>query len=265
MQLSALLKEFDSIWPPATAEAWDRPGLMLGNPDKEIRKILLTVDITAIVIEQAVEMNIDLIVAHHPMFLRGVFELNELGFRGANAATAIKSDIAIFSAHTNADFQLKGVTNSLARAVGISNPQPFSANGSGAIGEIDQAMSLLDYSRLVAKVLPAVAAGVKVAGDPAKIVKKVAVLAGAGDSYLAEVLQSGADVYITSDLRHHSAQDFMEQSNLVGGPALIDISHWSAEWMWLETAASQLQTFAPECQILVSDINTDPWNFAVMQ
>ena len=138
-------------------------------------------------------------------------------------------------------------------------------NGHGALGELESNVPLIDFARLIAKRIPAVAAGVKVAGEPSKQIRKVAVLAGAGDSYLSEVLTSGADVYVTSDLRHHPAQDFMEQSNLISGPALIDIAHWAAEWVWLETAATQLRRIAPSCQILVSEINTDPWNFAVMQ
>ena len=117
----------------------------------------------------------------------------------------------------------------------------------------------------MAKRIPAVAQGVKVSGDPERLISKVAVLAGAGDGYLTAVAQSDADLYITSDLRHHPAQDFAEQGKLGSGPALMDISHWAAEWVWLESAKSQLEKLNSQVEFVVSEINTDPWTFAVMQ
>jgi putative NIF3 family GTP cyclohydrolase 1 type 2 len=88
---------------------------------------------------------------------------------------------------------------------------------------------------------------------------------GAGDSFLPLAVGAGIDVFITSDLRHHPAQDFIEQANLTNGPALIDVSHWAAEWVWLDNAAKQLSAKHPEVEFVVSDLRTDPWDFAVMQ
>jgi putative NIF3 family GTP cyclohydrolase 1 type 2 len=82
---------------------------------------------------------------------------------------------------------------------------------------------------------------------------------------LGAVLSSGVDLYITSDLRHHPAQDFSQQSKLTDGPALMDIAHWAAEWVWLDAAKSQLESLVPQVEFVVSEINTDPWTFAVMQ
>jgi putative NIF3 family GTP cyclohydrolase 1 type 2 len=73
------------------------------------------------------------------------------------------------------------------------------------------------------------------------------------------------DVYVTSDLRHHPASEFREQARLGNDTALIDISHWAAEWLWLDTAASEFRTAQPGIAVTVSEINTDPWTFAVMQ
>jgi len=92
-----------------------------------------------------------------------------------------------------------------------------------------------------------------------------ALCGGAGDSLLAEPAVTGADVYITSDLRHHPAQESRERSLIVSGPALIDVSHWASEWLWLETAADQLRAALPSVEVLVSDERTDPWDFVVVQ
>lgn len=266
MLLEKLISQFDLMWPLADKEEWDKPGLMVGSPMQEITKVLLAVDITRAVLEEAAELGCQLVISHHPMFMRGAYEFSELGFKGANSAFAIKKGIAVFSAHTNADFQVDGVTQSLAKAIGLHKLTPTpQTNGHVILGETTEPVKLLDFARLVAKRIPAVAAGVKVSGDPDRLISKVAVLAGAGDSYLNQIAETGADLYITSDLRHHPAQDFSEQSRLSAGPALMDIAHWAAEWVWLDSAKSQLEKLDSQVEFVVSEINTDPWTFAVMQ
>jgi len=266
MLLEKLISQFETLWPDADKEAWDKPGLMIGSPSQEITRVLLTVDVTSEVLHEAVDHRCQLVVSHHPMFLRGAFEFSDLGFKGANSSFAIRNNLAVFSAHTNADFQVDGVTQSLAKTLGLENLYPLaSANGHVVVGQTPIAVSLLDFSRSVAKRIPAVAQGVKVSGDPERMISKVAVLAGAGDGYLTAVAQAEADLYITSDLRHHPAQDFAEQGKITSGPALMDISHWAAEWVWLESAKAQLEKLNSQVEFVVSEINTDPWTFAVMQ
>jgi len=97
---------------------------------------------------------------------------------------------------------------------------------------------------------------VLVGGDPERVVRRVAVCGGAGDFLLAEASRSGADVYVTSDLRHHVAAEFLEQ----GGPSLLDVSHWAAEWTWLPQLAQRLGgALGDTVEIRVSTICTDVW------
>lgn len=265
MTLSNLLATFETLWPKATAEEWDRAGLMIGNPDQEIKKVLLAVDATSEVLDQAVQENCQLLITHHPLLLRPVHELGELTLKGNLVTKAIRSGLAIFSAHTNADVAVGGVSQSLAVAIGLRNLSPLDpVSGHGIVGDIDET-TLVDFARKISKAIPATAAGVKVAGDSARLISKVALVGGAGDSFLTQAASAGVDVFITSDLRHHPAQDFIEQSKLTVGPALIDISHWAAEWVWLDKAAEQLSGKHPGIEFMVSDLRTDPWDFAVMQ
>jgi putative NIF3 family GTP cyclohydrolase 1 type 2 len=115
----------------------------------------------------------------------------------------------------------------------------------------------------VAAALPQTATGVRVAGDPDRMVRGVAVGAGSGDSLLPEVRRSGADVYVTSDLKHHRTSEFQEE----GGPALIDVAHWAAEWTWLPVVEEKVRQAASEAgdtvDTRVSTIVTDPWTFRV--
>ena len=126
-------------------------------------------------------------------------------------------------------------------------------------------MTLGRLARVLAEVLPPTAGGVRVAGDFDRPVRTVAVCGGAGDSLLQNPLVVASDVYITSDLRHHPASEARENARIAGGPALIDVSHWASEWLWLETAAAQLREALPSAQVTVSEVRTDPWDFAVVQ
>jgi dinuclear metal center YbgI/SA1388 family protein len=267
ISLAELASNFERRWPLETAESWDQPGLMLGNRKTEISKVLLSVDFTSDVLAEAVELGAQLVLCHHPPFLKGLYELSEEGFKGNLVAEANRRSVAVYAAHTNADGAQDGVTDSLARALGLVNAKPFdSSTNLGRVGELPEPQSLLELARLIARKLPPTASGVRVAGPAETLVKRVAILGGAGDSYLSAVRELNVDVYITSDLRHHPAQDFIEQSKLEGWrPALIDISHWAAEWVWLDGLAASLSLDFPEIGFAVSEIRTDPWDFAVMQ
>lgn len=265
MTLSNLLASFEKLWPKESAEDWDRPGLMVGNPLQETNKVLLAVDVTAEVIDQAIQSGCQLLLTHHPMLLRGVHELGELTLKGNLVTKAIKSGLAIFSAHTNADIAQGGVSQSLAQALELRNLAPLDAvSGHGIVGDVDE-IKLIDYARKISRAIPATAQGIRVAGDSEKLISRVGLVAGAGDGFLGMASLAGIDLFITSDLRHHPAQDFIEQSKLTDGPALIDIAHWAAEWVWLDQAAAQLAGIHRDVEFIVSDLRTDPWDFAVMQ
>ena len=127
----------------------------------------------------------------------------------------------------------------------------------GRIGSIEPT-SLQEFAAAVAAALPATAHGVRVAGDPDRVVRRVALCGGAGDFLLDTVLATDADVYVTSDLRHHRAAEFVEQD----GPALVDVAHWAAEWTWLPVVSARVDAaLGATVEPRVSTINTDPWQF----
>ncbi len=138
-----------------------------------------------------------------------------------------------------------------------------SGRGGGRVGDLPEPMTLAAFADLVAATLPSTAHGVRVAGDPARTVRRVAICGGAGDSLLGAADASGADVYLTSDLRHHRAGEHLES----GGCALVDVAHWAAEWMWLPQAARLLEQDAAAAGFAlattVSTTVTDPWTFHV--
>ena len=255
----------ESRFEPALAEDWDVNGLTVGDPDAEVTKVLFAVDSTLAIVDEAIEVGAQLIVTHHPLMLRGVTGVATTTPKGAVVHRAISHGIAIYNAHTNADAAAGGVADALAEAVGIKNPVPLipvapsSPEGTGRIGMLAGPITLGEYAQQVAAALPATFHGVWVAGDLDATVTSVAVVGGSGDSFLEVVRASGADVYITADLRHHPAQDARELAALGDGrPYLIDVSHYASEWAWLTDAAEHVAD-AAAVDTVVSTLNTDPW------
>lgn len=130
------------------------------------------------------------------------------------------------------------------------------ATGLGRIGELDEPMTLSEFTQQVANALPETAWGVRAAGDPEQIVRTVAVSSGSGDSFLADVTKLGVDVYVTSDLRHHPVDEHLR----AGGPAVIDTAHWASEFPWTEQAESIVAPLSVDTEIL--HIRTDPWTIS---
>lgn len=138
----------------------------------------------------------------------------------------------------------------------LADPQT-SSTGTGRIGTVPQT-TLHEFATQVAAVLPATAQGVRVGGDPDRAVRRIAVCGGAGDFLLDELVAADVDVYVTSDLRHHRAAEFIEH----GGPALVDVAHWAAEWTWLPVVEARLRsTMGDTVSTRVSTRCTDPWTF----
>ncbi|MBX0298933.1 Nif3-like dinuclear metal center hexameric protein [Cryobacterium sp. 1639] len=259
------------LWPLAGAEEWDAPGLVSGDPSRTVESILLAVDVVSDTVAEAVDGGVDLLLAHHPLLLRGVTSVAEDRYKGALLARLIRADCAVLAAHTNADVVADGVSDVFAQRLGLTDVRPITTGstagtGIGRVGRLPEPVSLGALARQLAELIPPTASGIRVAGGYSDLIQTVALCGGAGDSLLREPLVHTADVFITSDLRHHPASESREQTLLAGvGPALIDVSHWASEWLWLDTAAAQLAAKLPGVRILVSDLRTDPWDFVVTQ
>ena len=367
-RLSDVVDLLHGWYPPSTASEGDAVGLVLGDPDAEVRKVLFAVDPVIEVAREAAEWGADLLVVHHPLFLRPVHGVPATTPKGRTLATLSAAGCALLTAHTNADQAIDGVSESMAMALGLTGLAPIqptappldklttyvpvdaadavrtaiAAAGAGTIGDYEAAsfstrgegrfrpgdgahpaigtvgelevvdevrveavlprsrrtavvaalvqahpyeepaydvVSLADpgtsatgqgrigdvepttlraFAEHVAATLPETAHGVRVAGDPDREVRRVALCGGAGDFLLDALAGSDADVYVTSDLRHHPASEFLEK----GGPALIDVAHWAAESTWLPVVRAKVDAaLGDTVETRVSTIRTDPWHY----
>ncbi|NWN88084.1 MAG: Nif3-like dinuclear metal center hexameric protein [Micrococcaceae bacterium] len=271
--LSQVVSAMESLWPLGLQEGWDASGIVAGRPEQIIQRIHWAVDPVQAVANEAVASGADLVITHHPLFLRPVTSMAASTFKGKVLHTLVEQSCALITAHTNADSAVGGVSDVLAEILGLENTVPLAAaqdglteEGIGRVGTLPSAMRLEEFATRVYGALPAVAGGVRVAGDLDGIVSKVAITGGAGDSLFEYVHDHEADVYITADLRHHPASEAREQAMMGSDrPYLIDVSHFASEWLWLPAGANALErALADEgfsITSAVSAINTDPWDF----
>ncbi|NEW40108.1 Nif3-like dinuclear metal center hexameric protein [Nocardia cyriacigeorgica] len=364
--LAELIEVLDAAYPPKLAESWDSVGLVCGDPDEMVRRVVFAVDATAAVVDEAIEWGAQALVVHHPLLLRGVDTVAADTPKGALLHRLIRSGCALFSAHTNADSADPGVSDALAEALGLTVIGPLDAKpavavdkwvvqvprsetdqllaalfaagaggsgkyreaawkvagvgqfrpmegadpaigsigeieyvdedrielvappaarsailsalrtahpyeepafhiterasvpgrlGIGRIGTLPEPETLRAFTSRAAAALPTTIWGVRAAGDPDRLIRTVAVCGGAGDSYLDTVTRRKVDAYLTSDLRHHPADEHLRRH----GPVLIDAAHWATEFPWCAQAESIVRTGLPDLETRVSSLRTDPW------
>lgn len=383
-RLSDVVRLLDRRFPPAHAESWDAVGTVCGDPDQPVRRVLLAIDATTAVVDEALDWGADLLWTHHPLLLRPVHGVPATTAKGSAVHRLVRAGCALHVTHTNADAPDGGVPDALAAALGVVDRAPLvprptepldklvvmvpvgdedalvdalAAAGAGAIGEYERCawsttgigtfvpgdrarptigqrgaitrveearvemvaprrlretvlaalraahpyeepafdvlelaayagpsgggrvgdlaepMTLEAFAHRVARVLPPTAQGVRVSGDLAGLVRRVAVVGGSGDSFFDAVRAAGADVYVTGDLRHHPALELRERARFEaaragrpaedGRPFLVDVAHSASEWPWLSRAAADLaddvRVLGTTVETRVSAVRTDPW------
>lgn len=258
-----VIAALERAYPPELAQPWDAVGLVCGDPAERVRRVVFAVDATAATVEEAIEGGA-MLVAHHPLLLRGVHGVGTDTTKGALVHRMIRAGTALFTAHTNADAADPGVSDALAAAIGLAVDGPLqpradgAATGLGRVGRLPAAEPLAAFVRRVGAALPATAWGVRGAGDPDRPVRTVAVCGGAGDSLLQAAADAGVDAYVTADLRHHPADEHLRA--VPPAPALVDVAHWASEHPWCAQAAGVVSAaLGGTVDVHVSTRRTDPW------
>ena len=272
LPLRDVIAALERLYPPHTASSWDRVGLVSGDLDRQISLAHFAVDPTLAVIDEARAAGANLLITHHPLLLRGVHSVATTSAKGASVTSLIVNDIALYVAHTNADVASPGVSDALAAACALVDVRPLEVidgegrMGHGRVGTLARPQTLSEFAEQLNAVLPKAAGGIRVAGPAGAVVTRVAVAGGAGDGMFDAVRASGADVYVTADLRHHPALEAREEAR-GGAPYLVDAGHWATEWLWLESARSELlRELAGQGTSLntyICTLRTDPWDFVI--
>ncbi len=229
----------EDLAPTSYAEEWDNPGLNVGDPDAEISKILIALDATEAVIDEAVEKGANLIITHHPLLFNAIKKINYDKPDGRKIMKLIKNNIGQFAAHTNLDIAKGGTNDRLADIIGLKDVKPLIAGpdegtGMGRYGVIDEDITMGMLAVRIKEALDLDA--VRVTGNMSRKVKKIGLCTGSGAEFISEAARLKCDVFVTSDVKYPAAMEALES-----GISVIDATHYATENIIVPVLAAYLK------------------------
>lgn len=263
MILEKFIKAINEKYPEYLQYDWDNCGLNIGDVNKEIKKVLVTLEVTNSVIDEAIENEVDLIITHHPLLFKKTRNITTDDLKGEQIFKLIKNDIAVYAMHTSFDIAFDGLNDYFMKKIGIDDTEVLDVvssrdeymNGAkyglGRIGEIEEEMNVIDFIMNVKKMINIYT--VKVAGDVKKTVKKVAVVTGGGAEFFELSKKLGADILITGDLKYHQAIDTIEMGSFVA-----DFGHYGTEIIFRDAIAEYMSEVFPEIEVVKADSLKNP-------
>ena len=247
MTVKELYEKLNDRIPAHLSEPWDNDGLMcVTDSSREVRKTLLTLDVTEELVDYAIEGGFDLIISHHPLIFKPLSAINEADHIARKLIKLIENGIAVFSFHTRADKVEGGVNDRLADTLGILNTRPFGEGLLGRIGEVEE-MTLEDF---IYKAKTALGADVVKYSDGYNSVCRVALVGGDGKDFVRDAIAEGADTYISGRLSYNVMEEAAEL-----GINLVEAGHFFTEQPVLEFFKDTLMMHAPQMYIEVASSN----------
>lgn len=232
MRCEEVTRKLEELSPLSYAESWDNPGLLAGRKEKEIKRIYIALDATTRAIEEAIRLEADMLLTHHPLIFKGIKKVNSDDFVGRRILMLAGNDISYYAMHTN--FDVMGMADAAADVIGLKNREvleitfedDIAKEGFGRLGKLPGIMTLEECALYIKKVFGI--QWVKVFGDRDMEIEKAAISPGSGQSMIEPALAKGADLLITGDIDHHDGIDALER-----GMAVIDAGHFGLEQIFV--------------------------------
>lgn len=248
------------VWaPPVLQESYDNSGLLVGNPNAKVTKVLVSLDCTEEVVAEAEQEGAEMIVSHHPIIFSGLKSLTGRSYVERTVLRAIKSGIVLYSIHTNLDNVITGVNQELATALGCTSESleilRLTADedkniGAGIIGVLPHPMKWEDFLDGTKKALNA--SHIKHTKAPKEMVSRIAVCGGSGSFLLCDALANNADVFVTSDFKYH------EYFDADGKILIVDVGHYESEWRTSALIANVIKHKFTKFAVRLTSVNTNP-------
>lgn len=233
-------------WAPRRlAEEWDNPGLLVGDPAATVKKIFVCLDVLDEKISRAIELDAQLIVAHHPLIFRPIKNVRFDLPLGKKLERLIKSNVAVFAAHTNLDSAAGGVNDVLARRIGLVDVKMIGDEeiSMGRLGTLEKPLTAVDFACRVKEALDADNVRLICAGD--FMISKVGVCGGAGAEFIQKAKFFGAQAFVTGDVKYHDAQAAVES-----GIHVVDAGHFATEYPIVHELATYLRGELVDVEII---------------
>ncbi|AIO19010.1 Putative GTP cyclohydrolase 1 type 2 [Candidatus Izimaplasma bacterium HR1] len=257
MIVSEFIKKFEQYFPSNLAYKWDNVGLQVGSDEENITNILLSLDLTNEIIDEAIEKNANFVVVHHPIIFTPLKQINTNTYLGNLLSKIIKNNINIYVAHTNFDLSNFGMNKVLADMLEIEDQKIIELEtldeGLGRYGNLNESMSLGKFIEKVKNVYNL---------DTVKLISNqkmnymigtVAICGGSGSSLLGNDILKYCDIYITGDVTYHHALDAINR-----GLTVLDVGH-HVERHGILSIKSQLETFSQDYRVFLSNLDVNPY------
>ena len=254
--LSELLSWLDRLAPHALAEAWDNVGLLVGDPNAAIARVLTCLTLSSDVVEEAIREQVDLVISHHPLPFRPLAKITTKSSTGARLLKLFAHQCAVCSYHTAYDSCLDGINDQWCQRLGILDPRPLRENAAfaGAGGGRHGAIAPIRLVDLAAKVKLSVAAtSVDYVGGADLIVSRAAVACGSGGEFLEDAARLDCQALITGETNLHTCLDALEK-----GMGIVLVGHFHSERFAMEELARRLAAAFPAIAVWASREERNP-------
>ena len=240
MKARDIINILEKKFPRINAEEWDNVGLLIGDYDKEVKKIQFSLDATLESIEHAISEKVDMLITHHPIIFKSIKDITEQNILGKKIRDLIKNDINVYSIHTNLDSSIEGLNDYVLKKIGISEYKilDFDEEKNCGIGRIFKLDEEKDLKKFIEELkLKLQISNLRViSNDLNKKIKKVALINGSAMSYWRKAKKEKIDLFITGDVGYHDALDARES-----GLAVIDFGHYESEHFFHEVLIKELK------------------------
>ena len=241
VDVKEILHVMEQMAPPSLAEEWDNVGLLV-DCGKPVQNVLVTLDVTKEVVEEAKEKNCGLIVSHHPVIFKPLKNISSYDI----VYELVKNDISVICMHTNLDTAENGVSDTLAKELGLQSIKPFA--GGGRIGELPQETTTESLAKWCREEWNTHVAYCDAGGH----IKFLAVVGGAGGDFFEKAVLAGADCLLTGEVGHHDALDAKAL-----GLSTIAATHFATEFFVVPVVAKKLRTAFPNVNVYVTKKNKE--------
>lgn len=241
-KIKDLVEIMNKIAPEQYVYEYDNVGLLIGDENAELKRIICCLDVTEEIINEARENHAQLIISHHPIIFQPIKNITTADSQGRKIINALKNDISIYSAHTNLDFVRNGINEHVSYLIGLTDMKPLDpyisdTQGFGRVGKLSNEITCYDLKKKVMKLLND--EHVIAIGNCNKRINKVAVINGAGGGsieYVDMAIRAGADCLITAEVKHHVAI-YAFENNI----AIIEPQHYTMEHIYISYLAERLK------------------------
>jgi dinuclear metal center YbgI/SA1388 family protein len=258
MKIKEVAEALERFAPLPLQESYDNAGLQIGLTDADTSGVLLCLDVTEEIIEEAEREGCNLIIAHHPLLFRGLKCIADRNIVERCVRRAILAGITIYAAHTNLDNAEGGVNFAIAERLGLQQvrflqPLPNGQGGSGIIGELPQELNPMEFLLQVKKVFHVDALQHNVL--PTRPIKRVALCGGSGDFLLSDAISNRADAFLTGEMGYHQ---FFGYDNQI---LIAALGHYQSEQFTVQLMARILRNANPDLRIVETKVNTNPIHY----